>query len=1402
MHTVGGRPAILGGVCTTSRSDSLGAATHISDFLVLIDETLTSGDATALPLAVALLRLLDAILVTAHTARSSYLASVPALTLLARCALHSSSDIRRGTRDLLVNLLFDAPAAFAAAAAPNASDLMPHETFPMSLPSDAFSPPSEAVSPLPLEVVSSFALTKSMQVRAEKGSDAHGAAVGAEVADLLPEESVSRALASRSAFRAVSKASTGFTSFGTSSSSSPSMNTAVGVGDILSPSARRELQVAEIATREAERLAPAPATAAALAALDSCASHIGCLEAVQTLHGICASVELLTELRHSSLLLSARSRAEIDAELDYGTGSARRIAGSGAHPLLSALACKPPTGTLYRLLTLEPSTDDDDAVLSALLALFTRALGVQPASTTTFHAPTVLVDQLSIVGARVLDRSADQTFKPFPRMELRSALLRFGAALLQAYPALGWQLLDSGTLITTLAEQYAGVPSAYAACREGSVSSPPPPVRLLALELLRRALNPVGGTTQRASAQLSTRVSALLPSLVNATTGESEAGSMRNTAATRLATGCIASALTRILSRGAKGLHWLWSHGFRWLHRLMSAVDFPTRAAAFRVAAVLAVAPPSRAYLCAQLPEALTLAAKAAVDVASPPRTRAAALRLLITLCATAAADDRPSGDEAAGGGHEAGGPCMRHEGAMDARSGHLVRSTLSKPELWLQLSRLHFPARLLEVFDEDHAAPQCVGLAGDLLLALLLHVNPEEMKPIVLAKQRWQATLRWLQVEHHWAAYVSAQGLSKNVEGSPGFGKGCLGYGVHISQASHWLCCVLPHVHRARTSLLRLFRALLTGLDTDMSAATSATSATSILAFLTHSPLLHAAAPALLPALMIPAVRFTSPPAVASRHAVRSSDPELVAVLFGMVSEGKLGSGVRRARGPEGSPALPEDEIDDGEEAALHRTTLGGCADRVHTVPDASSTAVTLPATPFPDDFLHGLFALIMHAEESARQPPLTGLRTCTAAATSAACGAQLEGIRLWTLLLSSVRAARPTLLSCTLGDGQAPWVTAIAYCLAPRLPLSLRCAACGMVCVLLDGAPFDAAPELDEVVDFGLASQTSAGGRLAELLLVFYNDVGPLAPSELPRVLGALRSLVAMSASAKLALLRHGFLPSLLGRIDDLRTIALTPLTAGGAEGAHGGQRHLDAPSLVTCSTPRSRVFHKHEQLLAAAPAVVRGVNRVESIGPLIGALKLLSNLSSGCNESKLCCVSLQLPLLMLRLWPMSWSSAALRTQLLTLLCTYVAHCPAAKASLSAYSDSRGQCLTTLLVRMITRPARASQPPISDTHWRLGWAAISSLATSMESRTALIRSHLIPKVVPLLLRNLGAADESRAAPVLDFFANLAFEHDGQAGMNGRTSPSPQLALDARLPARLSRHDHPRSTTQGASGL
>ena len=67
---------------------------------------------------------------------------------------------------------------------------------------------------------------------------------------------------------------------------------------------------------------------------------------------------------------------------------------------------------------------------------------------------------------------------------------------------------------------------------------------------------------------------------------------------------------------------------------------------------------------------------------------------------------------------------------------------------------------------------------------------------------------------------------------------------------------------------------------------------------------------------------------------------------------------------------------------------------------------------------------------------------------------------------------------------------------------------------------------------------------------------------------------------------------------------------------------------------------------------------------------------------------------------------------------------------------------------------------------HWRIGWAVLQALATTTESRAALMRAHLLAAAIPLAQRTLGSADESRATPVLDFLANITFDLDGQAAL------------------------------------
>ena len=69
----------------------------------------------------------------------------------------------------------------------------------------------------------------------------------------------------------------------------------------------------------------------------------------------------------------------------------------------------------------------------------------------------------------------------------------------------------------------------------------------------------------------------------------------------------------------------------------------------------------------------------------------------------------------------------------------------------------------------------------------------------------------------------------------------------------------------------------------------------------------------------------------------------------------------------------------------------------------------------------------------------------------------------------------------------------------------------------------------------------------------------------------------------------------------------------------------------------------------------------------------------------------------------------------------------------------------------------------------WQLHWRCLQSLATAAESRTVLLRSGCIgaaPSLAHRLLLGAKERDEPRAAAVLDFLANLAFDRDGQAAV------------------------------------
>ena len=117
-------------------------------------------------MAAATITLLTAILEGSHSARSSLLASIPALELLARCALHPTPAVRAALRDLFYGLLFDAPAAVSAAGAIDPVHL-PHFAQPAARPVDAPYSAWECITSLPVDVLEAFALPEAMHSRAE-----------------------------------------------------------------------------------------------------------------------------------------------------------------------------------------------------------------------------------------------------------------------------------------------------------------------------------------------------------------------------------------------------------------------------------------------------------------------------------------------------------------------------------------------------------------------------------------------------------------------------------------------------------------------------------------------------------------------------------------------------------------------------------------------------------------------------------------------------------------------------------------------------------------------------------------------------------------------------------------------------------------------------------------------------------------------------------------------------------------------------------------------------------------------------------------------------------------------------------------------------------------------------------
>jgi len=93
------------------------------------------------------------------------------------------------------------------------------------------------------------------------------------------------------------------------------------------------------------------------------------------------------------------------------------------------------------------------------------------------------------------------------------------------------------------------------------------------------------------------------------------------------------------------------------------------------------------------------------------------------------------------------------------------------------------------------------------------------------------------------------------------------------------------------------------------------------------------------------------------------------------------------------------------------------------------------------------------------------------------------------------------------------------------------------------------------------------------------------------------------------------------------------------------------------------------------------------------LLGCVGLFSNLLANCEEAKLACVSLQLPLLLQQLWALSRSMPTMRRALLPLLCNYVAHCAPAKVHLMIYIGTQSLSFPIYIHAALVSPARC--PP-----------------------------------------------------------------------------------------------------------
>ena len=296
---------------------------------------------------------------------------------------------------------------------------------------------------------------------------------------------------------------------------------------------------------------------------------------------------------------------------------------------------------------------------------------------------------------------------------------------------------------------------------------------------------------------------------------------------------------------------------------------------------------------------------------------------------------------------------------------------------------------------------------------------------------------MRWLQTSHHWAAYVSGQHATYKMSASsaapPPDAPLARAADIGEGQARVWLTSVLPHVHMARASLLRLLRLLLGGAP--IAEGSSNVLAGPTRALLTRAPLLHAIAPALVTTIATPTVDFHQPPKPLPPHLIRNGDPDVVASLLLLAPEppaphdapGRYPMHTTVAMTPEGDEAADEAAYDDDDAGGTFitspGTTGGDFAD-----PDAhlSPTALRLAPSPHHTEVVEAMLTRMIAAGSNPSKAAVAPAAAASAAAASAAVHAavaasvdaayspQLEALRLWSLLLQRTPEARPALLAC----------------------------------------------------------------------------------------------------------------------------------------------------------------------------------------------------------------------------------------------------------------------------------------------------------------------------------------------------------------------------------------------------